>query len=1049
MAISVPAQLPFLLEGGEAGALMRALDWEKTAMGPPAGWPQSLKTAVSLLLRARQPMFIGWGKDLVSIYNDGYIPICGGKHPQALGQPMAAVWKEIWDSLSPLNDAVLRGESLWFENQPFDLGARGNQGPSYFTFSYTPLLDDQGSIGGIFCSAVETTATVVLAQHTANETARLQRLFKQAPGFICTFSGPDHVYEFINDAHVRLFQRPDIIGKPVREAFPDVADQGFYAALDQVYRSGERHVATNVRTRLRDTPDAPEREVVLDFIFAPVLAPDGRVTGIFCEGQDVSAAQAARQALLEKEEQLRLATDAAEVGMWDSNVETGWMYWAPRVRAMFGITGDQPLTLDDFYRGVHPDDREATLAAFAAASDPARRVVYDVEYRTVGREDGRVRWVAAKGRGLFDADGVCRRVIGTAIDITARKDVELAMEVALEASRTGTFHWNIQANTLSWDAALDRLFGVVPGQVVRSLEQFVLLVHPDDRAEVVARCERCRDEAADFEMEFRVVYPDGSIHWLYDRGRTFVDADGRAKTMTGACVDVTQRREAEAALRASELFYRRTLESVPGITYTATADGACDYLSDQWTRYTGQPAAEALGDGWLQALHPQDRPLAASAWTQAVRDGNRFAAEFRLQRRDGGCGWFQSQASMIPAAGSVPARWIGGIHDIHELKQAQEALRGADRQKDDFLATLAHELRNPLAPLRTGLDLLKKADASTDQRRVRDIMGRQLNHMVRLVDELLDVARISQGKIALQRETLPLQTVLDQAVEAARPWLDANAHQLEVQAAQSAWHVNGDLTRLVQVVGNLLNNAAKYTPPSGRIALRASEEREGFAISVEDNGVGIPNDLLQRVFDRFVQADHPTTRAQGGLGIGLSVVKSLVEMHGGSVSADSAGPGCGSRFTLWLPRAAAPAPETRDGADPVPAAPTVPRKILIVDDNRDAAETLAMIVGLSGHEVHLAHDGSSALLIAQQQEPDIVFLDIGMPGMNGYEAAVKLRALPGWQDRLLVALTGWGGEEDRAKSLRAGFNVHLTKPVDLQALDSLLAQARGQAQPSA
>src|SRR4051812_15799002 len=208
--------------------------------------------------------------------------------------------------------------------------------------------------------------------------------------------------------------------------------------------------------------------------------------------------------------------------MWDSDPETGWMYWAPRVRAMFGISDDRVLTLDDFYQGVHPDDRAATLAAFAAASSPELRAVYDVQYRTVGREDGRVRWVAARGRGLFGADGRCQRVIGTAIDITARKDAEQAMEVALEASRTGTFHWNIQSNNLTWDAALDRLFGLVPGQAMRSLEEFIRLVHPDDQAAVVAGCERCRDAGADFDMEFRVVHPDGSIHWLYDRGRTFV-----------------------------------------------------------------------------------------------------------------------------------------------------------------------------------------------------------------------------------------------------------------------------------------------------------------------------------------------------------------------------------------------------------------------------------------------------------------------------------------------------------------------------------------------
>jgi PAS domain S-box-containing protein len=451
------------------GALIRTFDWSATPLGPLAAWPQSLKTAVSLLLRAQQPMFIGWGPQFISLYNDGYIAILGAKHPAALGHPMSEVWSEIWDELRPLNEAVLRGESHAFENRPFQLAGRAAAGPSYFSFTYTPLLDDHGRVAGIFCAAIETTSSVWLAE-------------------------------------------------------------------------------------------------------------------------EASAARSAQEALLASEERLRLATDAAEIAFWDVNVVDGTLVWQPRLRAMFGISGDAPLTLDDFFQGLHPEDREDVAAAFAAACDPQRRALYNVVYRTVGRDDGRVRWVAAKGRGLFDEAGRCVRANGTAIDITSRKAAEQAMEVALEASRTGTFHWDIQENGLWWDTALDRLFGLRPGEAVRSLDQFIALVHPDDRAEVIRRCERCRDFGDDFEMEFRVVYPDGSVHWLYDRGRTFLDASGRAKTMTGACVDIT----------------------------------------DLW--------------------------------------------------------------------------------------QAREALRRADRQKDDFLATLAHELRNPLAPLRTGLHLLQRGGGAPDRR---------------------------------------------------------------------------------------------------------------------------------------------------------------------------------------------------------------------------------------------------------------------------------------------------------------------------------------------
>jgi CheY-like chemotaxis protein len=272
--------------------------------------------------------------------------------------------------------------------------------------------------------------------------------------------------------------------------------------------------------------------------------------------------------------------------------------------------------------------------------------------------------------------------------------------------------------------------------------------------------------------------------------------------------------------------------------------------------------------------------------------------------------------------------------------------------------------------------------------------------------------------------------------------MDARSHHLAWEGVDPALSVHGDITRLVQVVGNLLNNAAKYTPPGGRIALRAREEQQGLAITVDDDGVGIPTELLQRVFERFVQVGHHADSAGGGLGIGLSVVKSLVEMHGGRVAAESTGPGGGSRFTIWLPRAQASGPGKGTGQFASEPAAATRRRILIVDDNHDAAETLGMIVEMAGHEVHLAHDGLSALRIAQSREPDVVFLDIGMPGMDGYEAAARMRALPGGQHRMLVALTGWGTEDDRAKTLRAGFDLHLTKPVDPSVVDGLLARPR-------
>jgi CheY-like chemotaxis protein len=311
--------------------------------------------------------------------------------------------------------------------------------------------------------------------------------------------------------------------------------------------------------------------------------------------------------------------------------------------------------------------------------------------------------------------------------------------------------------------------------------------------------------------------------------------------------------------------------------------------------------------------------------------------------------------------------------------------------------------------------------------------------MVHLVDDLLDIARIRQGKILLRQDPLSLHAVLEQALEGAQALLDAQGHEVIWDGVDPALRVTGDPTRLVQVVGNLLNNAAKYTPRGGRVALRGGEATQPgmLLIEVADTGIGIPPEMLEHVFDRFAQVQQHLDHAQGGLGIGLNVVKGLVEMHGGRVAAESAGPGAGSLFRIWLPRTDTPEPV--EVALPSSPGAVERHRVLVVDDNRDAAETMAMVLDMSGHEVLLAHDGQTAVEMVKRHDPAVVFLDIGMPGMNGYETASLLRTLPGAQARVLVALTGWGSEADQARSLEAGFNHHLTKPVDIDKVQRVLS----------
>lgn len=374
-----------------------------------------------------------------------------------------------------------------------------------------------------------------------------------------------------------------------------------------------------------------------------------------------------------------------------------------------------------------------------------------------------------------------------------------------------------------------------------------------------------------------------------------------------------------------------------------------------------------------------------------------------------------------------------------ELLAQAAALKEADRRKDEFLATLAHELRNPLAPLRHGLDTLRRDPDAAGAPVIREMMDRQLLHLVRLIDDLLDVSRVSEGKIVLRQETIEVADVVRAAVEASRPVIEAESHALDVALPPDPLWIDADLTRLSQVVGNLLNNAAKYTPQGGRIGLAVRAEGGVAVIEVSDNGIGIPEEMQSKVFQLFTQVDTHRDRAQGGLGIGLALVKQLVTMHGGTVAARSAGAGKGSVFSVRMPLVVAPAPPARPEEAPIVPAPSRSLKVLVVDDNLEVAQTMAWMLEAISHDHRLVHDGREALAAAHDYRPDVVLLDIGLPGMDGYAVCRAFRQDDLLKSTPIIAQTGWGQDRDRALASEAGFDHHLTKPVSLDNLERILS----------
>ena len=518
--------------------------------------------------------------------------------------------------------------------------------------------------------------------------------------------------------------------------------------------------------------------------------------------------------------------------------------------------------------------------------------------------------------------------------------------------------------------------------------------------------------------------------------------DGELQGAVCTFSDLTQRRRTEQALHRSRTESESLFAQTGAGICEADLSGRIIRANDRFCRIVGYPRAQLLQKTMQDLTHPDDLPRNLVLFRQAAADGRSFDIEKRYVGPDGAQVWVSNTVSPIRGAAGGPITSMLSVSiDITERKRAEEALREGDRRKDEFLAMLAHELRNPMAPIRAAADLMEVAHLDAERlKRTSQIISRQVRHMTGLVDDLLDVSRVTRGLVTLEREDLDIRHVITDALEQVRPLIEEKRHHLTLDLCPEPAHVLGDQKRLVQILANLLNNAAKYTPSGGTIRLAMQASNDEVLLAIADNGIGIASDLQPRIFDLFTQAERSPDRAQGGLGIGLALVKSLVELHGGSVACDSPGPGRGSTFSVRLPRAArAGAGPEAGGVQEAPAAAR--RRILVVDDNQDAAQMLAMYLEVAGHEVLVEHDSQAALERAQRDLPEICVLDVGLPGMDGYELAQRLRAAPATANALLIAATGYGQEADRRRALAAGFDHHLVKPVNAQALLALIAGA--------
>lgn len=593
----------------------------------------------------------------------------------------------------------------------------------------------------------------------------------------------------------------------------------------------------------------------------------------------------------------------------------------------------------------------------------------------------------------------------------------------------------------SWNAGAERLLGYSEEEMIgRSIHTIIPPELREEENNILAKI-RAGERIEHFET-VRLA-KNGRRVELSLTVSPIIDARGNIVGASKVARDISAQKRAARALKASEERFRLMADAAPVLIWMTDTEDRATWFNRRWLDFTGQSMDESIRNGgWTAGLHPDERQQVLQNFRQHCKAHEHYTMEHRLRRADGEYRWLLVNALPLQYD-DVFSGYIGSCVDITDRKQAEETLRLEDRRKTEFIATLAHELRNPLAPIRNALEILNIAEYEPELwSRSRDIIERQLSHMVRLVDDLLNISRINQDKLALRTERVELAPLIEQALETVQSFAEQQGHKIEVRGADQAVTLQADPVRLTQILSNLLSNACKFTPAGGDITLSVLPRGDDVFISVKDTGVGLAANEIHRIFDLFQQSEKSKAHSPGGLGIGLTLAKRLVEMHGGNISVSSPGLGQGTTFTINLPVIAAPVPQQQTIQ---PALDLGSQRILVVDDNEDSAETLAVLLRLDGHDVRVAYDGPQALQEAEQYRPNLILLDLGLPGLDGIEVCRSLRARP-WGDYLsIIALTGWGQEEDREQSRAAGFDEHLVKPVSHDQLVAVLTRHAGRA----
>jgi PAS domain S-box-containing protein len=1011
-------------------------------------------------------------------------------------------------------------------------------------------------IGGI---AIDVTERVRAEQALRNSEERFRAVTMNAPVAIYIKDAAGR-YTLCNPLAAQALGRPraDVTGLTDHDLLPAGAADRLRQTDLEVMSGGEAIEREEV------VPCGGEDRQFLSVKF-PLRNTAGEVVGVAGVSVDITERKQAQQALRDSERRLLLATQAGKVGVWAWDVAANRVSWSESLQTMLGLGAGDLAGIESFESLAHPDDRERVRQAMEQAVDSD--VPLEIELRA-NRADGKELWLFSNAAVIREG-GQAVRMLGAALDITERKRGEIALRESEERFRTlashapvGIFQSDLEGNSLFVNEGWCQMAGMSPEQARGN--GWSSAIHPEDRVRVMQGWQKAVANHASSAAEFRFLRPDGVVTWLQGNAVPLRDAGGDMIGYIGTIVDITARKEAEAALRNSERMYRAIGESIDYGIWVCDADGRNIYASESFLNLVGVTQEECSNLGWCDLLHPDDVDQTIAAWKQCVATGASWDVEHRYRGIDGQwhpvlargvpvrndrgeiIAWVginldiselkevehelrESEARFRNMADNAPVliwvhgvggcqyvnkeymRFVGGslsdvqgmnwtnyIHpedhafidsyreaferhrpiaaqfrfrradgvyrwlsvagaprfrpdgaflgyvgcsvDITDLKNSEAALREADRRKDDFLAMLGHELRNPLAGIVTGAQVLSMLKLDKEAAEMQAVIARQATYMSRIVDDLLDVSRIARGKLRLRHQYANLRRLLQDTVDDYRKSRALDQCELRVNIPDVDLWAWADPARLAQAFSNIIHNSCKFSdgPNVVTIDLQTSADKSQAMITVRDRGIGMTQETLSRIFEPFNQADTSLERNRGGLGLGLALTRGLIHLHGGSVSAASEGLGRGSTFLVQLP--CVPAPQSGAPAQAAPASSSYER-ILIIDDRRDAIIPLSKMLQMDGHMVVTAEDGRSGVAKAAEFMPHVILCDIGLPGdMNGYAVSRALRATPETATTYLVAVTGYGHDEAKRMARDAGFDYHLTKPLSKQQLRDLLSR---------